>query len=50
MDVLGLSCVTNMGAGVLDEPLDHEEVIETTERVKDDFKSVVRAIVRAVNA
>lgn len=45
MDVLGISCVTNMAAGVLDEPLDHEEVIETTERVKSDFKDLVRGIV-----
>lgn len=46
MDVLGLSCVTNMAAGVLDEPLDHEEVLETTERVKDDFKRLIGVIVR----
>lgn len=45
MDVLGISCVTNMAAGVLDEPLDHEEVIEATERVKSDFKEFVREIV-----
>ncbi len=45
MDVLGISCVTNMASGVLDEPLDHEEVIETTERVKSDFKELIREIV-----
>jgi purine-nucleoside phosphorylase len=45
MNVLGISCVTNMAAGVLDEALDHEEVIETTERVKSDFKELVREIV-----
>lgn len=50
MDVLGLSCVTNMAAGVIDQPLDHDEVIETTERVKDDFKSVVRRVVRTLEA
>lgn len=50
MDVLGISCVTNMGAGVLDQPLDHEEVIVTTERVKEDFKRVVRRIVDAIDA
>lgn len=49
MDVLGLSCVTNMAAGVLDESLDHEEVIETTERVKEDFKAVVRRVVLSLD-
>jgi purine-nucleoside phosphorylase len=48
MDVLGISCVTNMAAGVLDQPLDHDEVIETTERVKEDFKGLVRTILRSM--
>ena len=37
MKVLGISCFTNMAAGILDQPLSHEEVIETTEKVKEDF-------------
>ena len=37
MRVLGISCITNMASGILDQPLNHEEVIETSERVKDDF-------------
>lgn len=45
LDVLGLSCVTNMGAGVLDQPLSHEEVIETTETAKNTFKPLVRSII-----
>jgi len=45
LDVLGISCVTNMGAGILDQPLRHEEVIETTEQAKDDFKPLVRSII-----
>lgn len=49
MDVLGISCVTNMAAGVLDEPLDHDEVIETTERVKDDFKLLVRSVLSSMD-
>ncbi len=32
--VLGISCITNMAAGILDQPLNHEEVMETSERVK----------------
>lgn len=49
LEVLGLSCVTNMAAGVLDEALDHDEVIETTERVKDDFKELVRKILSSLS-
>lgn len=35
--VLALSCTTNMAAGVLDRPLTHQEVLETSERVKAPF-------------
>jgi purine-nucleoside phosphorylase len=41
--VLGISCVTNMAAGILDQPLNHEEVLDTAERVKDDFVGLLRA-------
>ena len=34
MRVLGISCVTNAAAGILDQPLDHHEVLQTAERVK----------------
>ena len=34
LDVLAISCVTNMAAGILDQPLSHAEVMETGERVK----------------
>ena len=37
MKVLGISCISNMAAGILDQPLNHEEVIETTEKVKQQF-------------
>jgi purine-nucleoside phosphorylase len=42
--VLGISCVTNMAAGILDRPLDHAEVIATTERVKGQFIALLRAV------
>jgi purine-nucleoside phosphorylase len=42
--VLGISCVTNMAAGILDQPITAEEVIETGERVKGDFVALLRAI------
>src|SRR4029077_14715520 len=41
--VLGISCVTNMAAGVLDQPLDHQEVLETGKRVGRQFVALLRA-------
>lgn len=46
MNVLGISCITNMAAGMLDKPLSHKEVMETTERVKEQFMNYVIEIVR----
>jgi purine-nucleoside phosphorylase len=43
--VLGISCVTNMAAGILDQPVDHQEVLDTAERVKEDFVGLLRAVV-----
>lgn len=43
--VLGISCITNMAAGILEVPLNHEEVIETSNLVKDKFKTLVKNIV-----
>ncbi|RKL67661.1 purine-nucleoside phosphorylase [Salipaludibacillus neizhouensis] len=45
MKVLGISCISNMAAGILDQPLTHDEVMETTEQVKADFLSYVKQIV-----
>ena len=42
--VLAISCVTNMAAGILDQPINHEEVLETTERVREDFVALLRAV------
>jgi purine-nucleoside phosphorylase len=44
MKVLAISCVTNMAAGILDQPLSHAEVMETGERVKSTFESLLRAV------
>jgi len=44
INVLAISCVTNMAAGILDQPLSHEEVMETGERVKTTFESLLRAV------
>jgi purine-nucleoside phosphorylase len=40
--VLGVSCITNMAAGVLDRPIDHAEVIETGEQVRATFSELLR--------
>jgi len=42
---LGISCVTNAAAGVLDQPLDHHEVLETAERAKSQFIGLLRAVI-----
>lgn len=43
--VLGISCVTNMAAGILDRIIDHAEVMETGERVKNQFVALLRAVI-----
>lgn len=48
MDVLGISCITNMAAGVLPMPLDHDEVMETARRVRGQFIALLQEIVRCV--
>lgn len=48
MRVLGISCVSNMAAGILDQSLSHKEVIETTRSVKGDFIRLVKAILKAM--
>ena len=45
MRVLGISCVTNAAAGILDKLLNQEEVLETTERVKGQFIALLRAVI-----
>lgn len=42
--VLGISCVTNLAAGVTDKKLDHKEVLETGERVKDSMIELLRRV------
>ena len=49
MDILGITCVTNMAAGMLDQPLNHAEVVEVAARVRDDFIALVRKIVTMWN-
>jgi purine-nucleoside phosphorylase len=44
MSLLAISCVTNMAAGILDQPLSHEEVLETTARVMGQLVALLRAV------
>ena len=45
MEILGISCITNMAAGILDQPLVHSEVMETAAKVRDSFLALVKNIV-----
>jgi purine-nucleoside phosphorylase len=45
IEVLGISCISNMAAGVLPQPLHHDEVMETTRRVRGQFGSLLEGIV-----
>ncbi|MGC0775477.1 MAG: purine-nucleoside phosphorylase [Candidatus Acidiferrum sp.] len=48
--VLGISCVTNAAAGILDEPLDHKEVLGTAERVKAQFIALLKIVIPRIAA
>jgi purine-nucleoside phosphorylase len=48
--VLAISCVTNMAAGILDQPLSHEEVMETGERVRSRFERLLRAVLPRIES
>jgi purine-nucleoside phosphorylase len=45
IDVLGISCITNMAAGVLPQPLMHDDVIETARRVRGSFIALLEGII-----
>ena len=49
MKVLGISCVTNMAAGVLPQKLVHEEVLETGAKVRDTLVALLRSLVTYLN-
>ncbi len=48
IDVLGISCITNFAAGVLPQPLNHAEVLETAQRVRGEFMGLLQAIIAGV--
>lgn len=48
MHVLGISCITNLAAGMLPQRLTEEEVIETAHRVRGEFATLVRGVIRQI--
>jgi purine-nucleoside phosphorylase len=48
MSIVGISCITNMATGILDQPLDHKEVVETADRVRETFITLVSKIVEMI--
>lgn len=48
LEIAGISCITNMAAGILDQPLSHTEVQEVANQVKEKFEKLVIEIVKAM--
>lgn len=48
MAVVGISCITNMAAGVSDQKLSHQEVVETAAKVHDQFQSLIDLILQTL--
>ena len=49
LEVLGISCITNMAAGISDEPINHEEVMATGDRVRETFTELLRRVINAIH-
>ena len=49
LEVLGISCITNMAAGISDEPINHEEVMATGDRVRETFTELLRRVIGGIN-
>lgn len=45
---VGISCITNMAAGILDQPLNHREVMETADRVKESFTKLITSVIENI--
>ncbi|MDD3244163.1 MAG: purine-nucleoside phosphorylase [Eubacteriales bacterium] len=45
LEILGFSCMTNMAAGILDQPITHQEVLETGKRVEDKMMKLLKTLV-----
>jgi purine-nucleoside phosphorylase len=49
IEILGLSVVTNMAAGVLDQPINHQEVMETGRRIAEQFTNLLTAVIQRIS-
>jgi purine-nucleoside phosphorylase len=49
MQVLGISCITNLAAGISDKPIDHSEVMAIGERVRGSFTELLRRVVPRIS-
>ncbi len=49
LEVLGISCITNMAAGISDEPINHEEVMATGDRVRETFAELLQRVIGAIS-
>jgi purine-nucleoside phosphorylase len=49
LEVLGISCITNMAAGIGDEPINHEEVMATGDRVRGTFTELLKRAVGGIS-
>lgn len=48
LNVLGISCITNMAAGISEQPINHEEVMETGEQVRATFTQLLRRVISKI--
>ena len=48
MEIIGISCITNMASGIIDKPLSHNEVIKVAKEMEQKFGALVKAIVRKI--
>ena len=48
MRILGISCISNMAAGILDQPLNHLEVQEAANKIQSTFEKLISGIVEAI--
>lgn len=48
MKVIGVSCMTNMAAGILEQPLNHNEVMETSAMAREKFIKLMESIIRNI--
>ena len=50
MRVLGISCITNLAAGILDQPISGDEVLEISTKKRPEFSALVKAIIARIGA